>query len=215
VRARLRPGRGQLVDVAMSDAVAALLTYQAGILQTTGVVPTRLGNRHPSIAPYDTFEAADGTLVLSVGNDEQWRRCCEVLGLSDLAASADYATNAGRVSHYDSLRPILAAVFKRQTRQAWIHALVSVGVPCASVRPLDEVLRDPQLRAREMIQTIDHPSAGPLTLLGVPVKLSDTPGAITAPPPRLGEHTRSVLQSLLGLSRDVLVRLEQQNVIRM
>jgi len=199
----------------MFDAVAALLTYQAGILHTTGVVPTRLGNRHPSIAPYDTFEAADGTLVLSVGNDQQWQRCCEVLGLSDLAATPDYVTNAGRVRHYDKLRPILAGVFKTQPRQAWIRALLSAGVPCASVRTLDEVLNDPQLRAREMIRAIDHPSAGLLTLLGVTVKLSETPGAVMAPPPRLGEHTQSVLQSLLGLSRDVLLRLEQQHVIRM
>jgi len=210
---RERTGKGQFVDVGMLDAVASTLTYQAGIYFTTGQTPTRMGNRHPSIAPYDTFPAADGTLVLAVGNDEQWRTFCERTGLGALAADDRFATNAGRVRYYDALRPVLADLLRTRPRQAWIDALVPSGVPCASVRSLDEVLTDPQLRAREMIETVDHPAAGALRVLGVPIKLSDTPGAIRSPPPRLGEHTAAVLGEALGLSPDTVNRLHRDGAV--
>ena len=105
--ARERTGRGQRVDIAMLDSVAALLTYQAGIYFATGAAPMRMGNRHPSIAPYDTYRAADGDLVLAVGNDDQFRRLCMVLGRPDLASDPRFTTNAGRVEHYESLKPAL------------------------------------------------------------------------------------------------------------
>jgi len=212
---RERTGKGQFVDVGMLDAVASLLTYQAGIHFTTGQVPTRMGNRHPSIAPYDTLPAADGTLVLAVGNDRQWRTFCRVTGLDDLADDERYATNAARVRHYDELKPVLAAVLRARTRQAWIDALVPAGVPCASVRGLDEVLADPQLAAREMIETVRHPSAGDLRVLGLPIKLSDTPGAVTTPPPRLGEHTAAVLEDVLGLGPAEIDRLHRAGAVAM
>ena len=105
--ARVRTGRGQRVDVGMLDATAALLTYQAGIYFATGATPGRLGNRHPTIVPYETFPAADGEFVVAVGNDEQWRRFCRILGAAALADDERFATNRDRVSHYDELRPLL------------------------------------------------------------------------------------------------------------
>ena len=210
---RERTGKGQFVDVGMLDAVASVLTYQAGIYFTTGQTPARMGNRHPSIAPYDTFPAADGTLVLAVGNDAQWRTFCERTGLGGLAADERFATNAARVRHYDALQPVLADLLRTRTRQAWIDALVPAGVPCAAVRGLDEVLTDPQLLAREMIERVDHPAAGALRVLGVPIKLSDTPGAITSPPPRLGEHTAAVLGDVLGLSPETVSRLHRDGAV--
>jgi len=210
---KARTGRGQHVDVSMLDAVASVLTYQAGIHFTTGRTPLRTGNRHPSIAPYDTFPAADGTLVLAVGNDAQWRTLCRVLGLDALGADARLGTNAGRVEHYDELRPALIGVFRTRSRQDWIDQLVPAGVPCAAVRTMDEVLKDPQLAAREMIKAVAHTSAGQVSVLGVPVKLSDTPGAVVTPPPRLGEHTAAVLTGMLGMTDHDVARLARDGVI--
>jgi crotonobetainyl-CoA:carnitine CoA-transferase CaiB-like acyl-CoA transferase len=196
--ARERSGRGQLVDVAMLDSVAALLTYQAGIYFATGSAPRRIGNRHPTIVPYETFAASDGEFVLAVGNDDQWRRFCAVAGLD--RDDERFATNRQRVTRYEELRPILAERVRTGTRQSWIERLTASGVPCGSVRDLEEVFADPQLSAREMIAHIEHATIGTLRLLGIPVKLSDTPGAVRTPPPALGQHTASVLQDDLGLS---------------
>jgi len=211
--ARARTGQGQLVDISLLDSVAALLTYQAGIYFRTGTAPQRTGNRHPSIAPYDSFAAADGTLVLAIGNDAQWQTFCGLVGLKDLALDPAFATNAGRVGHYDRLQPSIAAVIGQQRRQFWIETLVPAGVPCAAVRTLDEVMADPQLLAREMIERVEHPSAGPIDVSGVPIKLSATPGSVMSPPPRLGEHTASVLQHDLGLQPSDIARLGRDAVI--
>ncbi len=205
--ARARTGRGQHVDVAMLDAAAALLTYQASIYFTTGEPQRRMGNRHPSIAPYDTFEAADGEFVLAVGHDTQFTALCERAGVSELARDARFLTNAGRVRHYDALRPALAAVFRSRTRGDWIATLTRAGVPAGSVRDVGEVLRDPQLLHRAMIETVGHLTAGPVQQLGLPVKLSDTPGAISRPPPTLGQHTTNVLAGDLNLDDAQIARL--------
>jgi crotonobetainyl-CoA:carnitine CoA-transferase CaiB-like acyl-CoA transferase len=210
---RERTGKGQFVDVGMLDSVAALLTYQAGIYFTTGRTPSRMGNRHPSIAPYDTVAAEDGTLVLAVGNDAQWRTFCRVTGLSSQADDDRFATNAARVEHYDELRPLIARVMRTRTRQEWIDRLVPAGVPCAAVRGLDEVLTDPQLAAREMIRSVPHATAGPVRVIGVPIKLSDTPGTVQTAPPRLGEHTASALRDVLGLAPEEIAQLSSDGVI--
>jgi len=211
--ARARTGQGQLVDVSLLDSVAALLTYQAGIYFRTGTAPVRTGNRHPSIAPYDTFAASDGTLVLAVGNDEQWRTFCAVVGLDDCAADPLFATNAARVEHYGLLQSRVAHLLGQRSRQSWIDELVPAGVPCAAVKTLDEVMTDPQLLAREMIERVVHPSAGPIDLLGIPIKLSATPGGVSAPPPRLGEHTVSVLEHDLGMPSADIARLGRAAVV--
>jgi crotonobetainyl-CoA:carnitine CoA-transferase CaiB-like acyl-CoA transferase len=197
--ARHTTGRGQHVDVSMLDSVAALLTYQAGIVFADGQSPGRMGNRHPSIAPYDTFDTADGPLVLAVGNDEQWRRLCEAAGLQSLASDSRFATNGARVEHYDTLESLLAPVFAKRTRAEWTTLLVGAGVPCGPVRSVAEALADPQLQAREMLVRAMHATGGDLTLLGVPIKLSETPGGVRTAPPTLGQHTKAVLEEL-GLS---------------
>ncbi|MGH9330585.1 MAG: CaiB/BaiF CoA transferase family protein, partial [Vicinamibacterales bacterium] len=154
--ARERTGRGQLVDIGMLDATAALLTYQAGIFFATGSSPGRMGNRHPTIAPYETFTARDDDFVIAVGNDEQWRRFCGAIGLADLAGDPRFVTNRDRVTRYTELRPILAARLAERPRAAWLEALTAAGVPCGSVREVGEVLGDPQLEARGMIARLDH-----------------------------------------------------------
>ena len=208
--ARERTGRGQLVDVAMLDSVSALLTYQAGIYFATGVAPRRIGNRHPTIVPYETFAASDGDFVLAIGNDDQWRRFCAAAGIEE---EARFATNRERVTGYDQLRPILADVLRRHTRKHWIERLRSAGVPCGSVRDLEDVFADPQLSARGMIASVEHAAIGALQVLGVPIKLSDTPGAVRDAPPTLGQHTEAVLRNDLGMVPADIDRLREQKAI--
>ena len=208
--ARERTGRGQEVDLAMLDATVALLTYQAGNFFASGRVPARLGNRHPSIVPYETFAASDGEFVLAVGNDEQWRRFCAI---AELPADDRFATNRQRVTGYDQLRPFVADRLRTKPRQHWIDKLTAAGVPCGSVRNFQELFDDPQLAAREMLARVEHVTIGQLKTLGVPVKLSDTPGAVRTPPPTLGQHTEAVLSQELGLSADAIATLRTQKVI--
>jgi crotonobetainyl-CoA:carnitine CoA-transferase CaiB-like acyl-CoA transferase len=198
--ARNRTGEGQLVDIGMLDATAALLTYQAGIYFATGRTPGRMGNRHPTIVPYETFTAADGDFVIAVGNDEQWRRFCTVAGLDALAMDEKFATNRARVTNYSMLRPLLADTLRTRTRAEWVDRLRPAGVPCGSVREVAEVLQDPHLEARGMIQEVEHAVAGAMRVTGVPVKLSSTPGSVRTPPPTLGEHTIEILRNDLGMS---------------
>ena len=208
--ARERTGRGQHVDIAMLDTVAAMLTYQAGIYFATGVPPVRLGNRHPTIVPYETFTASDGDFMLAVGTDEQWRKFCEIAAI-DLGEA--FATNRGRVTGYDELRPRVAAALNTQTRSYWIEKLRGAGVPCGSVRDFAELFADPQIEARNMIVPMTHPAAGDIRVLGSPLKLSDTPATQRTPPPTLGQHTDSVLQKDLGLSADTVKELRAGGVI--
>jgi crotonobetainyl-CoA:carnitine CoA-transferase CaiB-like acyl-CoA transferase len=208
--ARERTGRGQLVDVAMLDTVAALLTYQAGIYFATGAPPVRLGNRHPTIVPYETFSASDGDFVLAVGNDDQWRRFCEAAALD---AGEPFATNRGRVTGYAELRPMVAAALRGRTRAYWIERLGRAGVPCGSVRDLREVFDDAQIAAREMVVPMTHPAAGDIRVLGSPLKLSDTPATQRTPPPTLGQHTDAVLSRDLGLTRDAIGDLRASGVV--
>jgi len=210
--ARHDTGRGQLVDLAMLDSTAAMLTYQAGIYFMTGRTPVRMGNRHPTIAPYETFATADGELVLSVGNDDQWRRFCRAAGLDALGTDERFATNGARVDHYDELGPILVDRLRTRTRAEWIATLDAAGVPCGAVKSVAEVVADEQLRLREMIVEMHHPTVGPMRALGVPVKLSDTPGGVRTPPPVLGQHTDAVLQEL-GFDEAAIDRLRRMKVV--
>jgi crotonobetainyl-CoA:carnitine CoA-transferase CaiB-like acyl-CoA transferase len=211
--ARERTGKGQHVDVAMLDAVTALLTYQAGLVFATSRPPGRLGNRHPMITPYETFDAADGEFVVAVGNDDQWRRFCDVAGLPHLAHDPRFARNRDRVTHYADLRPLIAAALKARPRSVWLEGLTRAGVPTGSVRGIDEVLADPQIAAREMVVELTHATVGRIQQLGVPIKLSETPGGVDTPPPLLGQDTARVLRDVIGLDTHDVERLRREGAI--
>lgn len=211
--ARGTTGRGQHIDISMFDATTALLTYQAQRTLVTGTAPTRLGNRHASIAPYDTFAASDGTLVLAVGNDDQWQRFCRVAALDTAAADPRFHTNDSRVQHYDILQPIVATAIGAAPLVTWLTRLREAGVPVGAVRPIDAVLDDAQTAAREMVAPVTHATAGPLRVLGVPIKLSETPGAVRTAPPVLGQHTASMLDEL-GLTRSEIDALAAAGVLK-
>jgi formyl-CoA transferase len=211
--ARQRTGRGQLVDVGMLDTVASLLTYQAGIVFATGDSPGRMGNQHPSIAPYDTFATSDGEFVLAVGNDEQFRRMALVVSEPALASDERFAANSGRVRRYDVLRAELRRIFARWKRDDIVRALTDAGVPSGAVRSVTEALADPQLAARDMIVPMTHPVAGDVRVLGNPVKMSSTPPALCIPPPALGQHTNTILGEDLGLTDTEIAALRRDGAI--
>lgn len=212
--ARGTTGRGQHIDISMFDSTLALLTYQAQRTLITGAAPTRQGNKHASIAPYNTYEAADGTLVLAVGNDDQFQRFCRVGGLTDAGTDPRFATNDDRVKHYDVLHPIVAEAIASDTVDGWLARLREAGVPAGAVRPIDRALADAQVAARQMVEIVNHASAGPVPVLGVPIKLSETPGSVRTAPPVLGQHTRGVLREDLGLSAADIDALAGAGVVK-
>ena len=212
--ARERTGQGQVVDLGMLDATTALLTYQAGNFFATGSAPGRLGNRHPTIAPYETFATADGDLALAVGNDALWQKFCRVAELPDLGADPRFASNAGRLEHYAELKPRLDAVFRGRTRADWSARLLAAGVPCGAVRSVEEVFAAPQPLARGMVQKVGHATLGEVSVTGVPVKLSETPGSVRTGPPVLGQHTAAVLTEL-GYDRPAIDALAAAGAVRL
>ena len=209
---RDRTGRGQHVDVGMLDGVVSLLTYHASMHLTAATMSQRVGNRHATIAPYDTFSAADGELFLAVGNDDQFRRFCEATELQTLLDDEHFATNPARVINHRELRERLVPVLREHSRAHWNDVLARAGVPCGAVRDVPDALSDPQLTARNMIEAVEHAAAGTLKVLGVPIKLSETPGSVRTAPPTLGQHTMRVLEEL-GLTADELEGLRRANAI--
>jgi crotonobetainyl-CoA:carnitine CoA-transferase CaiB-like acyl-CoA transferase len=210
--ARSQTGRGQLVDIGMLDATAALLTYQAGNYFATGQAPARLGNRHPTIAPYESVHASDGEFVIAGGNDSIWRRLCQVIGRPELADDPRFKTNSDRMAHYGELRLALEDALKSRTRSEWVRELTANGVPCGSVREISEVLADPQIAARGMIAEVQHPTIGKARVINSPVKLSDTPPSVRTAPPTLGQHTVAVLTEL-GYDRQEIDGFKTAGVI--
>ncbi|MBS0603150.1 MAG: CoA transferase [Proteobacteria bacterium] len=210
---RERSGEGQHVDLALLDVQVAVLANQALNYLTTGCAPQRLGNAHPNIVPYQTFAAADGHLILAVGNDAQFARCCAVLGCPELAADERFASNRARVAHRAELVPRLAACFATQPRDAWLAALANANVPCGPINTLDQVFADAQVQHRQMRVELPHAQAGTVALVGSPLKLSATPVEYHLPPPQLGEHTATVLAQRLGYTADDLARLRAAGIV--
>ncbi|MNQ81220.1 Formyl-coenzyme A transferase [compost metagenome] len=206
-------GKGQHIDMALLDVQVACLANQAMNYLTTGNPPRRLGNAHPNIVPYQDFPTADGDFILTVGNDSQFRKFCEVAGHREWADDPRFTTNKARVAHRAELIPMIrqATVFK--TTAEWVAALEEVGVPCGPINDLAAVFADPQVQARGLRVELEHPLAGMVPQVASPLRLSDTPVEYRMPPPLLGEHTRDVLQQVLGLAADQVDALRNAEVI--
>ncbi|KPL89399.1 CaiB/BaiF CoA transferase family protein [Ardenticatena maritima] len=213
LRHRDRTGEGQYIDVALLDAQVAWLANVAQNYLVSGEVPRRYGNAHPNIVPYEVFPTADGYVAVGIGNDSQYQRFCDVAGCPELWEDPRFQTNPGRVTYRDELVPRLREVFRRRPTQAWIDLLVAHKIPVAPINSVAEALNDPQVRARGMVQQVEHPTAGLLDLLGPVAKLSETPAEIGAPPPLLGEHSEAVLHDWLGLSAEEVARLREEGVV--
>ena len=194
--ARERTGRGQHLDISLFDcAVAALANVATGHLQTGGGFQ-RFGNAHPTVVPYQTFDTADGTLCLAVGNDGQFRKLCTmVIDRPDMAEDERFSRNRDRVHNRGELIPPLAAIFSGKPTAEWIAALKAAGVPCGEVRTIEQVFDSPEIDARNVVLEIPDAKHGTLRLVASPLRLSDTPPRTPVAPPRLGEHTEEVLST--------------------
>ncbi|MBW7469740.1 CaiB/BaiF CoA transferase family protein [Marinobacter sp. F4218] len=210
---RDRTGEGQYVEAALLDVQVACLANQAMNYLTTGKAPVRMGNAHPNIVPYQDFPTADGNMVLTIGNDQQFARLCEVLEHAEWACDERFATNRARVANRRELIPKLRqATVMRSTRE-WVEILEGAGVPCGPVNTLDQVFDDPQILARGMRQTVTHTDLGEVPTVGNPIKLKLTPVTYRTAPPLLGEQSEQVLRRVLGLSSDAIKVLRERGVI--
>ena len=194
--ARHKSGHGQLVDVSLLDGMVSTLTYHALIYLSTGRSPKRAGTRHPSIVPYESFKASDGFVNIAVTNQKQWENLCQVLGFAQLAHDERFETMKARLANYSELRPMIERIVAKQTRAQVIAAMSEVGIPAGPINTVGEIMDDRHIHAREMVVQLTHPEYGPLRMLGIPIKLSDTPGAVENAPPGFGEHNQEILVSL-------------------
>jgi crotonobetainyl-CoA:carnitine CoA-transferase CaiB-like acyl-CoA transferase len=210
---RDRTGRGCHIDVALYDTTVAALINQASSLLAGGGVPQRLGNVHPTIAPYEVYETADGHVVLAIGNNGQFERFCGAAGIAEAARDTRFATNPARVANRVALNEILIPVLKSRGTAAWVDLLESRAVPCGPINTIDEVLASPQTRARGLVQTLDSPATGPLPVVGNPVQMSGCNTTAQRAPPMLGDSTGDVLSDVLGLARDDIDGLRRAGVI--
>ncbi len=210
---RDQSGLGQHIDMALLDVQVACLANQALNYLTTGVAPTRLGNAHPNIVPYQDFPTADGDFILTVGNDGQFRKFAEVAGQAQWADDPRFLTNKLRVAHRAELIPLIrqATVFK--TTAQWVSELESAGVPCGPINDLAQVFNDPQVKARGLAMTLPHTLSGSVPQVASPIRLSDTPVEYRHAPPLLGEHTDEVLERVLGLQAIEVDTLRQAGVV--
>ncbi|KPB96579.1 CAIB/BAIF family protein [Pseudomonas syringae pv. maculicola] len=204
---------GQHIDMALLDVQVACLANQAMNYLTTGVAPERLGNAHPNIVPYQSFPTADGDLILTVGNDSQFRKFAEVAGQSQWADDPRFLTNTLRVAHRAELIPLIRQVTVFKATAQWVAVLEAVGVPCAPVNDLAKVFADPQVVARGLAIELPHALGGKVPQVASPIRLSETPVEYRRAPPMLGEHTAVVLEELLGLGGDEVASLRAAGVL--
>jgi len=210
---RQHDGGGQHIDMALLDVQVACLANQAMNYLTTGVAPQRLGNAHPNIVPYQDFPTADGDFILTVGNDSQFRKFAEVAGRPEWVDDPRFATNKLRVANRSELVPLIrqATVFK--TTAQWVAQLEAVGVPCGPINDLAQVFADPQVQARGLAMQLPHALAGLVPQVASPIRLSKTPVEYRNAPPLLGEHTRQVLERVLGLKAGAVEALRRSGVV--
>jgi crotonobetainyl-CoA:carnitine CoA-transferase CaiB-like acyl-CoA transferase len=210
---RAKTGVGQHLDLALFDSLVAVLANQGGNYLATGKPPGRLGNDHPNIAPYQVFRTADGSLILACGNDNLFRKFCEVAGCLALADDSRFASNGKRVENRVELTRLLNEVFLKRPTKEWIARLEAAGVPCGPINDLSQVFSEPQALARELRMELPHLSAGKVSLVRSPMRFSETPVEHGVPPPTLGQHTDEVLRGLLGKSEAVIQRLRAEAII--
>ena len=213
---RARTGQGEHLDLSLFDVGIMAMVNLAQSYLADGVTPPRLGTAHAQIVPYQAFEASDGYFMLAVGNDAQFVRMAEAVGLPELAQDDRLKTNAGRVAHRDEVVATLSAAFAGWRREDLLRTLERATVPASPIYDLPEVMRDPQADARGVLWDVDHPTLGQLSLIANPLRhASESPASPTSHPPLLGEHTAETLRSALGLSEPEIASLEQDGVINL
>ncbi len=210
---RERTGEGQFLDLALLDSQVAVLANQASNYLVGGKVPGRLGNAHPNIVPYQTFETADGHIIMAVGNDRQFTEYCRIIGLAELAADQRFTTNRGRVENRDALIPLLRPAMKSRSTSDWIEAFEAAAVPCGPINTIDQMFADPQVLARGLQIGLTREDGVQVPGVANPIVFSETPVEYDRAPPRLGQHTDEVLESLLDLPAAEIAALRSKGAI--
>lgn len=213
LRERDLSGVGRHLDIAMLDCQVAWLEDALARYSATGKVPGPIGSRHPSITPFQHFRAADGYFVAGCGNEAIWQRFCDAIGLRELQGDARFLLNADRTANHAQLDPILQRHFETQTRAHWLERLEHASVPCAPIATVAEVAQNPHLEQRQMILHATHPTFDQLIVPGSPIKTAGVSGTPDTRAPDLGEHTESVLGSLLGYDAARIAELRAQKII--
>jgi crotonobetainyl-CoA:carnitine CoA-transferase CaiB-like acyl-CoA transferase len=210
---RSQTGNGQFIDLALFDTQVSWLANQAMSYLTSGAVPERQGSAHPSIVPYQPFECRDGYMMLAVGNDRQFKRCCEQIGLPELANDECFNSNNQRIDNRLLLIQLMGEQFKNNTTQHWLERLSKANVPCGPINDLSQVFKHPQIKARETLFSLNHPQMGDMPQVANPVKFSKTPINYVKTAPSLGEDTKEVLQKELSFSSIEIEELKKLGVI--
>lgn len=203
---------GEMVDVAMLDSIVAILENAIARYEVTGQIPEPLGNRHPSIFPFESFEAKDGDIMIAAGNDELWAKLCRAMGREELIEDPRFKTNKLRGENHDDMKKILDQIIKEKSVEEWIKILDEAGVPCSPINTIDKVVNHPQVLARDMIIEVSHKVAGKIKLPGCPIKFANSKISYT-PAPVLGEHTEEILKELLEMKDEEISKLRESGVI--
>ena len=206
-------GEGQYIDMALLDVQVATIANMNMNYLCSGKVPSRQGNAHANIVPYQVFDAADGEIIIAVGNDTQFVRLCGVLGCPELASDERYAKNANRVRNRDILLPLLQARLSTREVADWVRLLEPVGVPCGPVNSIAQTFVNPQVMHRQMRIDLPHPLSGSVPSVANPIKFSATPMQYRNAPPTLGQHSQEVLQQYVGLSDEEIEALKTKQII--
>ena len=211
--AREKIGVGQRIDTSLLEAEVASLINVGSNYLVGGKVPTRWGNAHPNIVPYQNFKTADGYLVIGVASEVIWKRFCQAIGRPNLTDDARFANNSLRVENRTKLIALLSEVFLQRDNETWFKLLTAAEVPCSPVQTIDQVFQAPQVLHRDMVMEIEHPTAGKVRMAGIPVKFSVTPASLRLPPPLLGEHNEAILSNWLGMSAEAIDELKKEKII--
>jgi crotonobetainyl-CoA:carnitine CoA-transferase CaiB-like acyl-CoA transferase len=202
----------QRIDISLLDALVGSMSYVASNYLVSGAKPRRFGNAHPNIVPYQSFAASDGHLAFAAGNDLQWGKFCKAIGKDGWALDERFSTNPARVKNRIELIGLLDALFTTRTVAEWLAICEKAGIPAASIKTIDEVLADPQVRAREMVESIEI-QGETINLLGSPLKIPTSPVALRYPPPSLGQHTEEILRKVLKYPKKKISTLRNEKVI--
>jgi crotonobetainyl-CoA:carnitine CoA-transferase CaiB-like acyl-CoA transferase len=209
---RQRTGAGVYVELALLDTALGFMSYMAQTYWHTGINPQRMGTAHPSMCPYQAFQAKDGPLMLGAGNDAQWRRFCEAAGIPEYATEPDFATNAKRLENLAKTVQLVQAQIATRTVSEWVAILSKIKVSCSPINTLGQALSHPQVQARELIEQTQHPTVGAMQHVGLPIKFQNEPRAAKLPPPLHGQHTQEILQEL-GLTPSTVETLLNTAVV--
>jgi crotonobetainyl-CoA:carnitine CoA-transferase CaiB-like acyl-CoA transferase len=210
---RERTGKGQHIDISLLDSQVAVLANQALNYLVGGKAPKRLGNAHPNIVPYQTFETKDGFIIMAVGTDRQFTEYCRIIGVPELAADERFTKNKGRVENRAALIPLLAPPMKSRTTAEWVEAFEAAAVPCGPINTIDQVFENPQVLSRGLQIGLTREDGVQIPGVANPIVFSETPNDYEKPAPRLGDGTEEVLSALLGLSKKEIDRLRSVNAI--